>query len=478
MKSSLLSLATLVLPTLGELTLHKRDVPAVVGFDIKRKDIPNPIARDQARRKRADTVSVTLQNEEYIYLCNVTLGTPEQTIYLVLDTGSSDLWVNTPNSTFCEENSSACNYYGTYNPSKSSTYAYVNSDFNISYADGSGASGYYATETLHIGDTKITDLQFGIGYESSSEEGVLGIGYITNEALVSTEDRTYSNLPKSMVNKGLIKSNAYSLWLNDLNSNEGSILFGGVNTDKYHGTLATLPIDKTGNEYTAFYITLTGVSMTNSSGTTNYSSSAFPVAALLDSGSSLTYLPNGVVKDIYDALSVAYDENLGYGYIACSAAKKDVNISYTFSSPVINVGIAELVLDIGGDEYFSNGEQACAFGIAPAGESSPVLGDTFLRSAYVVYDLANNEISLANTKFGSTGSNIEEIGTGSDSVPDATSVANAVTTVVAGGGSGNIGFPTGEVTLFPGHKNSAPPGPTHLPKNMALGLAGAALLIL
>ncbi|KAJ5715057.1 uncharacterized protein N7483_012238 [Penicillium malachiteum] len=477
MKSSLLSLATLVLPALGELTLRKRDVPAVVGFDIKRKDIPNPIARDQARRKRADTVSVTLQNEEYIYLCNVTLGSPGQTLYLVLDTGSSDLWVNTPNSTFCEENSSACNYYGTYNASKSSTYAYVNSDFNISYADGSGASGYYATETLTIGGTEITDLQFGIGYESSSEEGVLGIGYITNEALVSTEDTTYANLPKTMVNKGLIKSNAYSLWLNDLDSNEGSILFGGVNTEKYHGSLSTLPIDKTGNEYSAFYITLTGVSVTNSSGTTNYSSSAFPAAALLDSGSSLTYLPNGVVEDIYDVLGVSYDEQLGYGFIACSAAKKDVNISYTFSSPVINVGIAELVLDIGNDEYFSNGEQACAFGIAPAGESSPVLGDTFLRSAYVVYDLANNEISLANTKFGSTGSNIEEIGSGSDSVPDSTSVANAVTTVVAGGGSGNIGVPTGEVTIV-GSKNPAPPGPTHMPRNMALGLAGAALLIL
>ncbi|KAJ5719575.1 hypothetical protein N7493_007153 [Penicillium malachiteum] len=477
MKSSLLSLATLALPALGELILHKRDVPAVVGFDIKRKDIPNPIARDQARRKRADTVSVTLQNEEYIYLCNVTLGTPGQSVYLVLDTGSSDLWVNTPNSTYCEENSSECDYYGTYNPSKSSTYSYVNSDFNISYADGSSASGYYATETLKIGGTEITDLQFGIGYESSSEEGVLGIGYITNEALVSTEDTTYANLPKAMVNKGLIKSNAYSLWLNDLDSNEGSILFGGVNTEKYHGSLSTLPIDKTGNEYSAFYITLTGVSMTNSSGTTNYSSSAFPAAALLDSGSSLTYLPNGVVEDIYDVLEVSYDEELGYGFIACSAAKKDVNISYTFSTPMITVGIAELVLDLGGDEYFSNGEQACAFGIAPAGESSPVLGDTFLRSAYVVYDLANNEISLANTKFGSTGSNIEEIGTGTDSVPDATSVANAVTTVAVGGGSGNIGVPTGEVTIF-GSKNPAPPGPTHMPRNMAMGLAGAALFML
>jgi hypothetical protein len=54
------------------------------------------------------------------------------------------------------------------------------------------------------------------------------------------------------------------------------------------------------------------------------------------------------------------------------------------------------------------------------------LGDTFLRSAYVVYDLANNEISLAQTNFNATGTNVVEIGTGTGSVPDATTVANPV----------------------------------------------------
>lgn len=102
-------------------------------------------------------------------MVNVTLGTPEQSLRLVIDTGSSDLWVNTPNSTFCEEYSKYCNYFGTYDSSESSTYSYVSSDFNITYADGSGAAGVYATETLHIGDTTLKDLQFGIGDTSTSE---------------------------------------------------------------------------------------------------------------------------------------------------------------------------------------------------------------------------------------------------------------------------------------------------------------------
>lgn len=61
MKNSIILLAALALPALG-LNLHKREVPAVVGFDIKRREVTNPVARDQARRKRADVVSAKLEN--------------------------------------------------------------------------------------------------------------------------------------------------------------------------------------------------------------------------------------------------------------------------------------------------------------------------------------------------------------------------------------------------------------------------------
>ena len=55
------------------------------------------------------------------------------------------------------------------NPNTSSTYAYINSDFSLTYADGSGASGDYANDTIEIGGTTISGLQFGIGYNSTSD---------------------------------------------------------------------------------------------------------------------------------------------------------------------------------------------------------------------------------------------------------------------------------------------------------------------
>jgi hypothetical protein len=310
-------------------------------------------------------------------------------------------------------------------------------------------------------------------------EGVLGIGYTTNEVQVGVNgESAYANLPKAMVNKGLIQSNAYSLWLNDLDANTGSILFGGVNSDKYHGTLETLPIQKVSGVYAEFIIALTAVALTNSSGTNNYSSSALPAAALLDSGSSLTYLPDGIVEDLFDDLDVTYESSEGVGYVPCSLAEKNVNVSYTFSSPTIHVSVSELVLDAG-DLYFHNGDRACVFGIVPAGESTPVLGDTFLRSAYVVYDLANNEISLANTNFNSTSNSILEIGTGDDAVPGATAVSNPVTTVAVGGSGARIGEPTGNSGIFTSAaatKNAAVQV-TGLSTPLALIMGGAGCLL-
>lgn len=247
-----------------------------------------------------------------------------------------------------------------------------------------------------------------------------------------------------MVKDGLIKSNAYSLWLNDLGAHTGSILFGGVNTEKYRGELQTLPIQTVNGDYSEFIIALTGVSYNEGSDRHSYSSEVLPAAVLLDSGSSLTYLPNAIVQDIYDDLDVVYEPSGGVGYVPCSLAQKDISITYTFSTPSITVGIDELVLDAG-DLRFRNGARACVFGIVPAGDSTAVMGDTFLRSAYVVYDLANNEISLANTNFNSTQDHILEIGTGEDSVPGATLVSNPVTSVVADNSGARIGGPTGGV---------------------------------
>ncbi|KAI0114987.1 acid protease [Daldinia grandis] len=418
--------------------------PKVISLATERKTISDPVRRDRLRR-RDGTFRAELDNEETLYFVNGTLGTPAQSIRMHLDTGSSDLWVNTDSSPLCSQRSDPCSFAGTYNANSSSTYEYVGSWFNISYVDGSGASGDYVTDTIKIGDLSLEEFQFGIGYRSSSQQGILGIGYPVNEVQVGRAGKDpYDNLPKKMVSTGQIERNAYSLWLNDLDANRGSILFGGVDTAQYTGSLQTLPIQSNGGVFSEFMITLTSLSVGNNTIADNQA-----LAVLLDSGSSLTYLPDSMVVGIYDAVNAQYDSTEGAAYVPCSLESQTDTIDFVFSGPKISVEMNELVLDLmtttGQRPTFSNGVEACLFGIAPAGSGTNVLGDTFLRSAYVVYDLDNNEISIAPTNFNTTESNVQQIPSGTG-IPDATAVANAVQAtegIVRGSGNGGAGLGDG-----------------------------------
>ncbi|KAK0732718.1 aspartic peptidase domain-containing protein [Apiosordaria backusii] len=407
------------------MTTQRRDGsgPRVVGMGIERRTPKNPLHRDKLRRR--GSVEVNLDNEETLYFINGTVGTPPRSLRLHLDTGSSDLWVNTPSSSLCSQSSAPCQFAGTYNANSSSTYQYVGSWFNISYVDGSGASGDYVSDTVTFGDATLDRLQFGIGYSSNNAQGILGIGYPINEVQVGRAGmRPYNNLPAQMVAEGLIQSNAYSLWLNDLDANTGNILFGGVDTEKFIPPLYSLPVESEAGVYAEFMITLTKLQL----GTTQIGGD-LALAVLLDTGSSLTYLPDAMVQDIFNLVNAQYDSDSNAAYVPCSLANdQSTLLSFTFTSPTIHVEMNELVLDLvtssGKRPVFSDGTEACLFGIAPAGQGTNVLGDTFLRSAYVVYDLENDEISLAGTNFNITRTEIQEITKGEGGVPGATKVVN------------------------------------------------------
>ena len=443
--------------------------PRVVGMSMERRKVANPVERDRLRR-RASSVVANLDNEETLYFVNATLGTPPQKLRLHLDTGSSDLWVNTPSSDLCRRSAQTCSFAGTYTANSSSTYQYVGSYFNISYVDGSGASGDYVSDTFSIGSSKLDRLQFGVGYTSSSAQGILGIGYAINEVQVGRANREpYRNLPAQMVADGHIASNSFSLWLNDLDANTGSILFGGVDTEQYKGQLQTLPVQREAGAFSEFLITLTALQLGSTAIATGQA-----LAVLLDSGSSLTYLPDAMVKTIYDTVGAMYDADHGAAYVPCSLATQQTSLTFTFSTPTITVGMDELVLELvtnsGRRPTFQNGQEACLFGIAPSGSGTNVLGDTFLRSAYVVYDLDNNQISIAPTKFNSTTSNVLEIAAGSNGVPDATLVANAATATQGGNTAANangLGEPNAAASL---------PRPA-LAAGLAIGLAGLVLAL-
>ncbi|PYH48107.1 pepsin-like aspartic protease [Aspergillus saccharolyticus JOP 1030-1] len=405
MKNTLvLSLACLAQST-SALVLHERAQPATVQYDIhRRQGVSHP------RHKRSTPASVDLTNNEVSYTITLNLGTPGQPVEVILDTGSSDLWVNAGNS-------SSDNPYGTFDSSSSSTFKTVNDEFAIAYVDGSAAVGDYVTDTVAFGNVTLKTFQFGLADESSTQQGVLGVGYASNEFAELRNDEEYANLPQALVNQGYIKSAAYSLWLDDIDAGKGTILFGGINTAKYTGSLHSLPIQAEDGVYSEFAVNLSGVHVTKSGKDISVNNTAFPVLAVLDSGTSLTYLPSGTALDIIETVGAEYFESQGLAVIKCDDAKdSDYEVVFEFSGFNLSISLSDLLVEA----TFGY----CAFGIAPESSTASggvyLLGDTFLRSAYVVYDLANNEIYLAKTNTNPGSDHVLEIGTGATAVPQVT----------------------------------------------------------
>lgn len=192
-------------------------------------------------------------------------------------------------------------------------------------------------------------------------------------------------------------------------------------------------------------------------------SQAIPV--VLDSGTTLTYLPSKTVAKLYKAIDAEYDENYGLAYVDCKYLSQNLTFAFQFGSsdgPIVSVPADEVIFDnvqqfedagydVPSDLGFDN---VCTFGILPS-DDYYLLGDTFLRSAYVVYDLQNQQIAIAQANLNSTDSNIIEISNSTTQLPDVTGVASQVSVTQTatglpgvGGGSGGTSttVPTGTAT--------------------------------
>lgn len=364
----------------------------VVAFSLfKRLGAPT----NSVGKRSAGDFSITLANKFVWYGISLEIGTPGQQFELQIDTGSSDLWIS------------------NFDTSKSSTFHLNSSDpFSITYGDGTGAQGNFCQDTIGISGTDVVlkNANFAYAPDSMTYPQVCGIGLVENES----SNNIYQNFPAQLKAQGQIAANLYSIYMGS-NSKDGRIIFGGVDHSKYSGKLQKVPL-KSDHQ---FIVNLDSVSF---NGDSLYSSS---LDVLLDSGTTIMLLPGDLVNSMAAAIDPSHD-NLA---VDCSKMDNDKSFQFTFSGAVIDVPFRNL---IDSRSYKQDGSiptsGQCTVGFQPTKGSTIILGDRFLMGAYVVFDLENKEIALANLDASSSGETIEAATTGGG-------IPGAVNAPLYGGGN-------------------------------------------
>lgn len=167
-----------------------------------------------------------------------------------------------------------------------------------------------------------------------------------------------------MASQGLIASRAFSLDLRSVDSPNGSLIFGGIDTGKFTGSLAKLPIvDPADTPLGAnrYWINMTSVGLILPNGTSGLLASGnLPV--FLDSGGTLSRFPNETFFAIGDAFSEAtFNETNGFYDIDCAVADETGSVAFGFGA-----GQSEKFINISYKDFIWNpSEQGeCVLGIA------------------------------------------------------------------------------------------------------------------
>ncbi|KAG6012912.1 hypothetical protein E4U43_007586 [Claviceps pusilla] len=311
------------------------------------------------------------------YAVEVGLGTPPQPIPLNMDTGSADFW------TFSSDTDpQMVNDQALYHPEHSSTSKLIDGDsWSIRYGDGAGASGIVYDDAVQVGNMHVPHQAIESATYVSGDlahdnfvSGIIGLANSSANTISPEPRRTFFDNIRDELARPLFTANLRS-------QAPGNYNFGFIDREEYTGVIHYTPIDR---DSPLWKIAVSGYWV-------GYSKYQSTIDAIVDTGTSLTLLPQSVVDDFYAQVRGSYfHPELGAMVLPCSARVPDFWVTigpYNGRLPGRYVKYARI------------NSRYCYGGIQSSSNLPfSVLGDVFLKAQFVVFDYGNAAVGFANKK--------------------------------------------------------------------------------
>lgn len=329
---------------------------------------------DLERRQTVGDASLVNYQHDSTFYAPVSIGTPGQTVNLVLDTGSSDMW-----TVQGKEN---------WNPAQSSTFSNSTSAFKITYGSGS-VRGTLATDVVSLADHTANPQKFAIatyisqGLLGDAVEGIMGLGFPSLSTSKSTP--FWQNVGASEFSFYLASDNSSAASSYSDKAPGGTFTLGGRNSSLFKGDINWSDVI----DESYWLITLGGITVNsqnvNLDGTNKVA---------VDTGTTLIGAPATVVDQIYAQVPNSKQMSSGYYTFPCgensiSATIHFGNQEYVLTSDDLIAGTVDSTGTMCLGAFFSIGSTA-------NDELQYILGDAFLMNVYTIF---NNSGKTAQVGF-------------------------------------------------------------------------------
>jgi len=249
---------------------------------------------------------------------------------VILDTGSSNLWVP---SKSCS--SIACFLHAKYDSSASSTYKKNGTDFKIQY--GSGAmEGFVSNDAFSIGDLKLKNLDFaeatsepGLAFAFGKFDGILGMAYDTI-AVNGVVPPFYA-----MVNQGLLDEPVFSFYLGSSEEEGGVATFGGIDESHFTGPIKYAPVRRKGYWEVSLEKVAFGKQEMELEST----------GAAIDTGTSLIALPSDVAEILNKEIGAKKGWNGQYS-VDCETIPNLPDFTFTMDGHDYSIEASDYIVSI------------------------------------------------------------------------------------------------------------------------------------
>jgi cathepsin D len=340
------------------------------------------------QKRSFGTNLITNQNADSSFFGSMAVGSPPTTFEVILDTGSSDLWVADASCTL------GCEKTKTFDPSSSSSFQNFSSNFAIQYGSGQ-AAGVLGQDVIQMAGFTVPNQVFAVcdevsdGLLQSPVSGLMGLGFANLAQSGATP--FWQTLASSGVWDSPVMAFHLTRFVDDPTARSvepgGSFTMGFIDQTLYDGDIEFINIPKGHASY--WLLPLNTINIQGTAIPLQNDSSSF---AAIDTGTTLVGGPENVISTLFSQIpgsAPATGNYKGYWSYPCETS---IDISLNFGGSNWQISNADFQLKQMGD-----GQCLGAFFALSTGNGAPnwIIGDTFLKNVYSVFRFSPPSVGFA-----------------------------------------------------------------------------------